>query len=149
MKILVVEDDENKRNQIVDFINEVILPVEIITANSYQSGLKVIRSQVFDLIILDMTMPTFDISSDENGGRPQAYAGRDILRQMERHDIIMPVIIVTQFDKFGSGHDELSLEELHDQLVEENLPSYKGVIFYNASITDWKKGLQNLISNLT
>src|SRR5688500_13564939 len=131
MKVLVIEDDENKRHQLVEYLRTVPTPCVLRTASSFQSGLKAIIDSAFDLVILDMTMPTFDVGSGEGGGRHQAYAGREILRQMDRRDIPGPVIVVTQFDRFGEGHDELSFDELHEELVEEQLPNYVGLVYYN------------------
>jgi CheY-like chemotaxis protein len=148
MNILIVEDDENKRNQIIEFIEEEIAASSVTIAKSFQSGLRAIVLGGFDLILLDMTMPTFDIGFDEDGGRPQAYAGREILRQMDRREITTPVIVVTQFDKFGAGADELRLEELDEQLHKEHPASYQGAVYYNAAYADWKQELAKIVSGL-
>ena len=92
MRLLVVEDDENKRTQIMSFMNQAVPGAEITTAASYQSGVRELLRGPYDLILLDMTMRTYDITPEEEGGRPQAYAGRSILRQMERRDIRIPEI---------------------------------------------------------
>src|SRR5258708_830765 len=107
MRLLVVEDDENKRTQILGFLGERFSWVKVVAAESLQSGLKLIVSDQFDLILLDMTLPTFDVGIDEDGGRPRAYAGREILRQMDRRKIATPVIVLTQFDRFGEGNNAL------------------------------------------
>ncbi len=111
MKILIVEDDENKRNQITTLITESFSFINLAVAKSLQSGLRSIINDKPDLVILDMTMPTFDIGVDEDGGRLQPYAGREILRQMDRRNILVPVIVLTQFDRFGEGCDSLTLKE--------------------------------------
>lgn len=148
MNILIVEDDENKRNQIVDFITETIPSSNVTVARSFQGGLRSIIAGGLDLILLDMTMPTFDVSVEEDGGRPQAYAGREILRQMDRRDITTPVIVVTQFDKFGEGIDEMGLEELDEQLYKDHPDSYKGVVYYNVAYAEWKQSLISTLSTL-
>jgi CheY-like chemotaxis protein len=145
VRILVVEDDDNKRTQLVDLISDSLPEVEICIARSFQSGLRSIIDGEIDLILLDMTMTTFDVSVDEDGGRPQAYAGREILRQMERREIVTPVVVVTQFDKFGAGSEELTLEELNEQLHEEHARIYRGAVYYNTSFTGWKRELINMI----
>lgn len=148
MKILIVEDDENKRQQISDFIGEIVPQAEISIAKSYQSGLKQVIAKNTDLILLDMTMPTFDIGIDEDGGRPQAYAGREILRQMDRREIVTPVIIITQFDKFGEGIDELTLPELDHQLYQDHPQIYQGAIYYSAALGIWKELLGKVLGSL-
>lgn len=146
MKILIIEDDDIKREQIIHFMEESLPEINIIAVRSVQGALKKITSNQFDLIILDMTLPTFDYGRDENGGRIRAYGGRDILRQMDRHEIITPVIMVTQFDRFGKGDESLTLEELDLELQSEHNRNYKGSVYYNAAYDDWKSSLRNLIS---
>lgn len=148
MKILIVEDDENKLAQIKEFILTLFVNANVITNGSYQSGLKAIIQGGHDLIILDMTMPTFDIGNEEDGGRPQAYAGRDILLQMDRRGIVIPVIVVTQFDKFGTANEELTLKELDKLLTIDNPDSYVGAVYYSTSTTGWKMELKNILQNI-
>ena len=145
MKILIVEDDENKRFQLVDFISKNFLENDISTAKSYQSGLRSIINFPPDVIILDMTMPTYDISIDEDGGRPQHYAGREILRQMNRKNIQIPTLVVTGFDHFGVGESYMSREQLDLQLMIDHSSFYRGTIYFNAAMEDWKPQLHNAL----
>lgn len=148
MKLLIIEDDEIKRNELMKYISSSIPSATIETAKSYQSGLKAIIAKQYKIIILDMTMPTFDIGLEEPGGRPQAYAGREILRQMDRRDIKIPVIVVTQFDRFGEGKDKLTLEELDGQLKMAHPMNYKGSVYYNTTSDSWKSELLSTLKNI-
>jgi CheY-like chemotaxis protein len=148
MEILIVEDDENKRTQTSGFISNLVPGVRIVTANALQSGLRKIISGHFDLIILDMSMPTFDIDLHEDGGRMQAYAGREILWQMERREIEVPVLVLTQFDVFGKGDDALTLRELDETLRTTHPNTYKGLVYYDVAMGTWKEKLRNAIREL-
>lgn len=141
MRLLIVEDDENKRTQLTAFISVRFPEADISTARSFQSGLRQIVTGSFDLIILDMSMPTFDVGVDEDGGRPQVYAGREILRQMDRRKIVVPVVIVTQFETFGEGDASLTLQQLAAQLKIAHPHTYFGAVYYNAAYEDWKEEL--------
>lgn len=149
MNILIVEDDENKRTQLIDFLSKEFSFANLNTANSLQSGLRKIISGEIDLVLLDMTMPTFDIGENEDGGRPQPYAGREILRQMERRDIKIPVIVVTQFDRFGEGNDSLTIDELDKELSQEHQKLYLGAVYYNVTLGGWKEKLGYKIRKMT
>lgn len=146
MNLLLVEDDEIKRAQLVSFITETVPNIKIDIAKSYQTGIKAIISHSYRLIILDMTMPTFDIGIDEYGGRPQAYAGREILQQMDRREIKSPVIVVTQFDRFGEGNNKLALAELNEELLKAHPINYKGAIYYSTTVDSWKNQLRQVIN---
>lgn len=142
MNILIVEDDDQKYKHISSFLIESCeIKIKITRNKSLHSALDSITSNIFDLILLDMTLPTFDISVHEDGGRPQARAGREVLRQMKRRNINFPVIVITQFDVFGVGKDEITLDELNLQLMNSHHGTYLGAIYYSTYSDKWKKDL--------
>lgn len=148
MRLLVVEDDENKQLQILAAIRDISPTAKIDTAQSFNSGLSKIVTASYELVLLDMTMPTYDIDADEEGGRPQTYAGREILRQMKRRGIVVPVIIVTQFDRFGEHNQIMTLEQLDEQLYQEFPRTYRGVVYYNPAHETWKHDLAAKVDGL-
>lgn len=150
MKILLVEDDEDKREQLRSFLSNGEKN-SIIEAKSYQSGLKKIIAEVFELIVLDMTMPTFDVTPTEGGGRPQPFGGKELLQQMSRRNIYTKTIVVTQFDQFGQGDETTTLNELDKLLLETFPDNYLGIVPYSVTYSGWKDNFnRKLISkNLT
>lgn len=146
MNILLVEDDQNKVKQIVEFINSKIKQVNINKKFSYQSGLKEILRKTYDLIILDMSMPTFDISPQEDGGRPRHFAGKDILRQMHRRKIEIPVIVVTQYERLGELSNTIELSALCKELEELYGDTYIGTVYYNPALNNWKEDFFQLLT---
>jgi CheY-like chemotaxis protein len=146
--VLIVEDDENKRLQLIQLINEISPEINIRIAKSFHSGLQIIVDENHDLILLDMTMPTYDIGQNEDGGRPQHYAGREILRQMARRRILTPVVVVTQFDVFGEDTDAMTRDQLDLQLHKDYPQTYIGTVYYNAAMSEWKHALKQIIRGL-
>src|SRR5687767_5359941 len=144
MNILLVEDDEDKRNQLKSFLSE-IKNAEIADALSLQTALKLILNKQFDLIILDMSLTTFDKNSVGSGGRPQPFGGREILSQMQRKKIKSKVIVVTQYDVFNHGKEIISLYELNNQLFALFPEIYKGAVYYSVSISGWQEALTTII----
>lgn len=142
-----MEDDQNKLRQLVDYIQNNWTGSSVTEKRSFQSGLKELTKGGYDLLLLDMTLPTFDKSARETGGRPRAFAGKDILSQMEWRKIQVPVIIVTQFESFGEGANITSLEELKVQL-KDTYTQYKGTVYYNAASDRWKEQLGIIISSI-
>ncbi|MDX6770876.1 MAG: response regulator [Elusimicrobiota bacterium] len=147
MKILIVEDDVNKRVQIYDFISSEMPGSGISTARSYNSALTGILATRPELIILDMSMPTYDVSLEEHGGRPQHFAGREIMRQIDRREFSIRVIVVTQFDVFGEGSEAMTRSQLDDQLKSEH-DRYLGMVYYNAATDGWKTDLARMLTPL-
>lgn len=148
MKVLLVEDDEIKRIQLDAFLHEALPDSEVSLAKSYHSALQSVIGGAYDLIILDMTMPTYDIGAEEYGGRPQHYAGRDILRQLERRSIKTPVVVVTQFDVFGEGISALTRAQLDVQLRTKHSGNYIGTVYYNSATDGWKTDLKSALDSV-
>lgn len=148
MEILLVEDDEDKREQLILFVNENKLG-RLTEVRSFQSGLAKIKTHIYDLILLDMSMPTFDISANESGGRSQPFGGELLLFEMQRRGIVSKVIVVSQFELFGDGEDKISIEDLNNRLLDSFSENYIGIVQYSISYTSWKnKILDKLKLNL-
>lgn len=146
MNTLLVEDDDDKRQQIASFLKE-LFTSEVTEAVSVQSGVRALMKQKFDLVILDMSMTTFDpTSSDKTGGRPQSFGGREILLQMKRRGVESKAIVVTQYDLFGQGSEVKTLEELDKELRESFPVNYVGAIFYSSRFSGWQDKLNKMIT---
>jgi CheY-like chemotaxis protein len=148
MNILIVEDDENKRAQLSQFLRRSFPEAQGIEARSLQSGLRIMRRNAPDLVLLDMTLPNYDAGFDELGGHPHIFGGGEFLRQMDRFDIIVPVIVVTQFETFGKDPHEIGLTELDKELETDHKNVYRGSVYYHAAIHGWEEKLEGLIRNV-
>ncbi|AZI26673.1 hypothetical protein EA772_15470 [Pedobacter sp. G11] len=145
-KILFVEDDDNKIKEILGYLRtgDVKLPKHVIEVKkSYQTGLNAILENQYDLILLDMSMYTFDKTANETGGEFMQFAGEDILKEMIWNDIITKTIIVTQYDIIG----ERTLTELKESWQQEYAEVYLGTVFYSVDETNWEIDLTNLLKN--
>lgn len=141
MRILVVEDEEAKRREVGACLRETWPGVDLIFAASFHSGVSALNSQHWDVVILDMTMPSFDVSIDEDGGRPQAYGGREILRHLDRKGIEVPCVVLTQFDTFGSGAERKTLSQLDEELRIAHPRTYQGAVHYDVAVEGWRDAL--------
>jgi len=147
MKILLIEDDLNKSKQIVDFFHEDFPGGEIELRRSYQSGLKEIFFNSYDIILLDMQLPNFDIKSGEDGYRFRKLAGMDILREIQRKRKQYKVIIVTQFETFGENESYIELNDLKKMIKDQYGNLYIDTVFYSANQSIWKKQLKEIINH--
>lgn len=146
MKILLIEDDENKRSALESFIKSEVPGAKIEEAKSLQAGVRRARTGDYVLIILDMTLPNYDPSPDEpGGGTIHSFGGREFLKQMTRFQITTPVIVVTQFEQFGKPPTVTNLEELDKSLRRDFSRTYRGAVYYHAAIIGWQQALASLI----
>jgi DNA-binding response OmpR family regulator len=145
MKILLVEDDDNKRTQLTEFVSDILPSSTLTVARSLQSGIRKIRADLVDLVLLDMTLPTYDVGRDEYGGSTHAFGGWEFLKELRRFKLQVPVIVVTQFETFGSGPELTTLSALDAGLRKDFPGIYRGAVYYHAAIESWKERLKQVI----
>ena len=147
MKILLVEDNYFKREKVVDFVTS-IDGVSVIEAASYNSGLSLAVVEDFDLLVLDMSMPTFDRTESDMGGRFKVLAGKEIVAKLKRQGRLVPFVILTGFADFSVDTGKLSLNQISDVLSSMG-EEYKGTIFFDSANSTWKDELRVVIAGLT
>lgn len=97
MRVLLVEDDEFKSADLSRMLDEILGDHEQYRAASVTSALKAVTEHSFDLVVLDMSLPTFDLSGPGGGGSPQGQGGVEVLRLSRRLKHTCPFIVVTQY----------------------------------------------------
>ncbi|MES3044946.1 hypothetical protein [Sphingomonas faeni] len=147
MRILIIEDAEEKLSDLIEWAESRFSNPHIITAKSLHTGKSAALDPSIDLLLLDMTMRNYERTPEEDGGRPHAFAGREILRRMNRERVSTPVIVVTQFDRFGDEDDFKTLADLKAELVER-FPNYLGTVHYRANVDDWRVLLDYMTGDL-
>lgn len=145
MKIAVVEDDDFKCKWIVEAIKRYAPHATIIVGRSVNSGLAVVEANRPDLLVLDMSLTTFDVGPSDTGGRPQNFGGVELLRHLDRLEIRVPTIIITQYSRFDDGTGTLTLEEIRVQLQRQFGDLILDVIHYNSTQGKWRTLLGRLI----
>lgn len=148
MRILVVEDDENKRRQVLDFFKANYAAEELIWSSSLVTGLREAKRCSPDLVILDMTLPNYEASGLELDGRMHAFGGKEFLRQTARMSASCKVIVVTQFESFGEAPQVTGLSDLDAELKARFPEHYVGAVYYHASINEWTDHLKAMIDEL-
>lgn len=140
IKLLIIEDDLYKSNAISEYLRDELNINNITCRESLSSGVfEVLDNPDYDLILLDMSMSTYDISDkDPVGGIPESFAGEDFLAQMELLGYKIPILVVTQYDTFGAGDDSFPLKILDNKLSKKHLEIYKGSIFFRSISNEWK-----------
>lgn len=146
MKILLVEDVEGKANSIISCIREAFPDCKVETRSSYHSAAKEIflHHSNYQLILLDMSMSTYDKNIEELGGVPEAMAGKRILEGMFLREISTKVVVVTMYDRFGGE----KLNELDKEFQKEYADFYRGYVFFSFNKADWQRVLINKINQV-
>lgn len=143
MKILIIEDDENKLNDIKDTVKDIFeninIKIDVTVMYSFQTGLNNVISNKYDLLLLDMSLPNFEKKNDT--GIPFGLAGKIILNEMDYYDIHTKTIIVTSYETIEGE----SMNLISDELKEEFGTFYYGHVKYTANELNWKNELESKI----
>lgn len=146
MKILYIEDEEIKANEIINLLKQ---EHEIILRKSLNSGIAAILEDIYDLILLDMSLPLYDYNTeDEDENDFETFAGIDILDELIRTEQKENIAVITAFDILGEGDKVITIHQLDKKLKNEYGEIYLGIIFYNSSSLEWRRTLKNIIGGL-
>lgn len=148
LKVLIIEDDEFKQRRLAQAVKSYDYAWELFLERSVNAGLSAIEDKHPDLILLDMSLTTFDVGPAESGGRPQNFGGLEVLRQMDRLEICIPVIVITQHERFARGSQEVLLSTIRTELEEQHDRVFKGLVYYNSATGNWEKQLRGLIREI-
>ena len=59
----------------------------------------------------------------------------------------IPVIVVTQFERFGEAEELITLDELRVNLAEHFPDSFRYAVFYQAANSEWKSELRRALQD--
>lgn len=146
LKIILIEDDTKKIEDITAFAKNRLNPKSFVVRESYQSGIKEILSNDYDLLLLDMSIPTFDKSPIETGGPYEKFGGYKVLNEILRKKRPVKTILITMFDDFGESDVSITLNQIDSSLKEEFPSVFLGSVFYHARQNKWEDDLMTLIT---
>lgn len=143
MKILLVEDQKYKSDDILTYLSSNWPDIEVVLARSYSDGLREVLNAEYDIILLDMTLPIFEKCEGEDGEQMFEDGGRRIMRRMKSKRVTTPCYVITQYDKI----QDVTIESMDNELKKVFPDIYKKYIFYQSNSNVWKNELLNLIED--
>lgn len=144
MKILLVEDDEHKMNDIISYIDTLKKNIIIESARSVESGVQAAVDNQFDLILLDMTIPNFDITEKSDGGKSYKNGGEIIVKELLDEEVVFRCAVITQYETFNNETIDQIGQRIH-QLCGDD---YLGYVKYSTNTESWRQGLKELIEHV-
>lgn len=144
MKILIVEDDLFKLQALQCFIEKHFINSKIDVAKSYQAGCDAAFRQKYDLLILDMTIPNFNVMNNESGGNTLKNGGELIMRELLDENEDFNAVIISQYETFGGE----TIEQIDERLKSLCSSKYHGWITYSTNNNDWQEKLLKTIKNV-
>lgn len=112
MKLLIVEDNENKLRLIKSALDEVNTNISITESNSIVDFVSKINREKFDLVVADLVLPIFNDINEE----PKDVTSNLIekIRDYESKNYKTPVIAITQYsDSAESNFSDLNNHDIN------------------------------------
>ncbi len=148
IRTILIEDDSKKIEDIKEYVINTLGCNTFTIRESYQSGIREILKNDFDLLLLDMSIPTFDKTPLESGGPYEKFGGYKVLREIIRKKRPLKTILITMFDDFGESDLSITLPQIDNSLKVEFPELYIGSVFYHARENKWQEELKALIQNV-
>lgn len=147
-KILFIEDNKTKAEAIKKFVLEDFTNYDLTIKESFTSGLRELFTNKFDVLFVDMSLPTREGLSSNSINNFEHLGGHKIMSEMKRKKLLLPTILITMFSEFGVGKSFMDINELDEILCREFEEFYKGHVYYSSQEENWKENLKTLLDNL-
>lgn len=148
INILIVEDNEFKRKRIVEVIQAELEDIRLSECYSFTSAWKLITKENYDLILFDMSLPTFDKSTSNSGGDFRVFGGKELARKMSKRNKNSKFMFITQYKNFSDNINSYSYETLKDELLKQYSEDCLGFLLYSNTKSEWREELIGSIQGL-
>ena len=147
MNVLLVEDDEFKAADIAKVLTDSLPHAKVQRATSVTSALRSMTNQNYSLVVLDMSLPTFELSGPGGGGSPQGQGGLEVLRLARRLENSSPFVIVTQYPDIDLDGRDVPLPAASKALQRFGVDVRK-CILYEFDGDSWRAELRECLSGM-
>lgn len=147
-RILLIEDDAFKAKRISRFLVE-NGGWDVQVEKSVTTGLTSLCESPPVVLLLDMSLSTYDVGPKDAGGRPQNFGGITVLEHMHRRKVVVPVIVITQFPGFkGEDGSTVSLDVLRERLANKFPNLFRVLLSYSPGDRLWETELLSHLEDI-
>ena len=148
MKVLLLEDEEHKANDLTArLLANGVERRELIHVVGVRPAVLHVTQSVFDLVVVDMALPTFSSSNEDSsaGGAAQAAGGIEILRALLSSNVSTKIIIVTQYPDIIIGGKRVRLNQAARVLSDKYKQNVLGAVLYSYKTPEWETSFDVLM----
>jgi response regulator of citrate/malate metabolism len=144
MRVLIVEDDPHKLRSLARELGLVVVVERIDRASSLQQAMAILEQTRYDVVLLDMAIPSHAGEAGSDDIYSQPVGGLDILLYLSMDARSEAVIIVTQYPTVEYNREHVPLDKILRKLADDDIVNVKGVIFFGED-EGWRKKLVALV----
>jgi CheY-like chemotaxis protein len=149
MRALVVEDDDQKRADILAVLESSFPQIRVDVAHSAAvARSKLLEKPPYDIAILDMTLPQYP------DGRVQldkpTREGEELLEEIDIWRLPTKALILSGFEIFRGAEDEqIPIGDLERRLSRAYPNTFLGWVLYKSGSQDWRNSVMRILRNVT
>ncbi|MEO3385266.1 response regulator [Mesorhizobium sp. CAU 1741] len=145
IRVLLVEDDPHKEKGLRDAMAEILHEVDVVLVVSVQTAVAAVRSSVFDLVLLDMALPSHDRTLGIGNPRQMPSGGLEILLNLNEKRRRDPVIVVTQYPEIEINGQLIPIEQVPFILPKIVDIELHGIVQYDEFAPEWRTTFQKIV----
>lgn len=150
-KILLVEDEPHKRDELTACLEDFYRgAIELRHVDSVHAAYWDVAAFDFDLIVLDMALPTFSADGvAAERGYDQAQGGVEVLRALKARGLRSRIIVITQYPDITFGGTRLKLADAPKILSKRYDQDVIGSVLYKYKSPSNKAKITAILKKLT
>lgn len=141
MKTLLVEDDSFKANSICAVVHKIFPATLFTAATSVHAAVGKLQGHIFDLIMLDMALPSHQLRPGFGPTSSLLSGGLEVIMELSYLNRSDPVIILTQFPELEVEGKLIPLRKAKEALIENYGANIVSVIHYRHEHQEWRISL--------
>lgn len=146
--ILIVEDDDYKKEALNREIRTVSDTISIMNVMSVQKGIEQLHKQKFHLIILDMALPSHDIEHSSASPLTLLDGGVEVLHELSYLDRADPILIVTQYPDVPYEDQIIGLEQFRKSISSQLKLNIMNACHFEKNASKWKLVVKSTVRDL-
>ncbi|MBD9638459.1 response regulator [Ensifer sp. ENS07] len=142
MRALIVEDDSFKAHSVCDVVRKTFPSAVFTAATSVHAAVGKLQEMAFDLIMLDMALPSHQLRPGFGPTSSLLSGGLEVIMELSYLRRSDPVIVLTQFPEIEIEGNLVNLRKAKEILIENYDANIVSVIHYRHEHPEWRISLQ-------
>lgn len=145
LAVLLVEDDAFKQKELEGALLELMPGAEVRVGRSVRQALSFLGERAYDLIVLDMALPSHEVQPAAAQPMSQPSGGVELLLELSYDERADPVIIVTQYPEIEFDGRLYALPQFARAFGKTASANLRGAIYFNLLDGGWRTELRRLV----
>jgi len=147
-RILLIEDDGFKEEAVVGLLLGHIPFDEITCERSVQTAVVKLCEGPFDLIILDIALPSHDRTRGVGNPTSMPSGGIEVLLELNRLRRRDPILILTQYPEVEIWGELIKLPNVIARLNDEIEVNIVGLVYFDPTNPEWRERILTSIEGI-